>query len=38
MPTQWLVYHEYNNSVMPSYAFLSDADLGSLLSYIEYGG
>lgn len=31
------LYKEYNNSVMPSYAFLSDADLGSLLSYIEYG-
>lgn len=31
------LYKEYNNSVMPSYAFLSDADLGNLLSYIEYG-
>ncbi len=31
------LYKEYNNSVMPSYGFLSDADLGNLLSYIEYG-
>uniref|UniRef100_UPI004048E7E2 c-type cytochrome n=1 Tax=Algoriphagus sp. TaxID=1872435 RepID=UPI004048E7E2 len=31
------LYKEYNNSVMPSYAFLSDAELDGLLSYIEYG-
>lgn len=31
------LYKEYNNSVMPAYGFLSDADLGNILSYIEYG-
>jgi mono/diheme cytochrome c family protein/heme/copper-type cytochrome/quinol oxidase subunit 2 len=31
------LYKEYNNSIMPSYAFLSDAELDGLLSYIEYG-
>jgi len=31
------LYKEYNNSVMPSYAFLSDAELDGVLAYIEYG-
>jgi mono/diheme cytochrome c family protein len=31
------LYKEYNNSVMPAYGFLSDDDLGNILSYIEYG-
>lgn len=31
------LYKEYNNSIMPSYTFLSDAELDGLLSYIEYG-
>jgi mono/diheme cytochrome c family protein/heme/copper-type cytochrome/quinol oxidase subunit 2 len=31
------LYKEYNNSIMPSYAFLSDAELDGVLAYIEYG-
>ncbi|SDD30692.1 quinol:cytochrome c oxidoreductase pentaheme cytochrome subunit [Algoriphagus faecimaris] len=31
------LYAEYNNLMMPSHEFLSDADLDNLLSYIEYG-
>jgi mono/diheme cytochrome c family protein len=31
------LYKEYNNSIMPAYAFLSDVDLENILSYIEYG-
>lgn len=31
------LFKEYNNSVMPSYTFLSDDDLNGLLAYIEYG-
>ncbi len=31
------LYKEYNNSIMPAYTFLSDAELDGLLSYIEYG-
>jgi len=31
------LFKEYNNSNMPAYGFLSDADLGNILSYIEYG-
>jgi cytochrome c2 len=31
------LYKEYNNTVMPSHEFLSDADLDNLLAYIEYG-
>jgi mono/diheme cytochrome c family protein/heme/copper-type cytochrome/quinol oxidase subunit 2 len=31
------LYKEYNNSVMPSYSFLSDAELDGVLAYIEYG-
>ena len=31
------LYKEYNNSIMPSYAFLSDTELDGVLAYIEYG-
>lgn len=31
------LYKEYNNSIMPSYTFLSDAELDGVLAYIEYG-
>ena len=31
------LYKEYNNSIMPSYAFLTDAELDGVLAYIEYG-
>jgi mono/diheme cytochrome c family protein/heme/copper-type cytochrome/quinol oxidase subunit 2 len=31
------LYKEYNNSIMPSYSFLSDAELDGVLAYIEYG-
>ena len=31
------LYKEYNNTVMPSHEFLTDADLNNLLAYIEYG-
>ncbi|AWW31532.1 cytochrome C [Echinicola strongylocentroti] len=32
------LFAEYNNTVMPAHPFLSDEDVMSLLSYIEYGG
>ncbi|MDN3669743.1 cytochrome c3 family protein [Echinicola jeungdonensis] len=32
------LFEEFNNTVMPSHAFLSDEDIMNLLSYIEYGG
>ncbi len=32
------LYKEFGNTMMPSHEFLSDADMESLLSYIEYGG
>jgi len=31
------LFAEFNNTVMPAHAFLSDDDLNNLLSYIEYG-
>lgn len=31
------LYKEYNNSIMPSYTFLSDSELDGVLAYIEYG-
>lgn len=31
------LFKEYNNSQMPAYSFLTDAELDGLLSYIEYG-
>lgn len=31
------LYKEFNNTMMPSHEFLTDADLGNLLAYIEYG-
>ncbi len=31
------LYKEYNNSIMPSYAFLSDTELDGVLAYTEYG-
>ena len=31
------LYKEYNNSIMPSYAFFSDTELDGVLAYIEYG-
>ncbi|GAB3665522.1 c-type cytochrome [Echinicola sediminis] len=32
------LFAEYNNTVMPAHPFLSDEDVMSLLSYIEFGG
>lgn len=31
------LYKEFNNTMMPQHEFLTDADLGNLLAYIEYG-
>lgn len=31
------LFKEYNNSIMPTYTFLSDAELDGVLAYIEYG-
>lgn len=36
--TATALFAEYNNTVMPAHQFLSDEDVMSLLSYIEYGG
>ncbi|WP_200975952.1 c-type cytochrome [Echinicola sp. 20G] len=37
-PTATALFAEFNNTVMPAHPFLSDEDVMSLLSYIEFGG